>query len=68
MIERNISPPRHSLNKLETHLEGINKGKMIDTPFYSIASALVANNNNLSSPTQSQMEQISYFENPREDS
>jgi hypothetical protein len=41
---------------------------MIDTHFYYVASALVANNNNHFSPTQSQIEQISYFKNPRGDS
>jgi len=67
MIERNISSPRHSLSKLksqcqwinkgkmvDTQLEWINKGKMIDTHFYSVASASITNNNNPYSPTQSQ--------------
>jgi hypothetical protein len=76
MIERNISPPRNSLSKLETHnnpsklvryLKGINKGKLIDTPFYAVGSASVENNNNSSSLTQYQME-LNYFENLREDS
>lgn len=53
---------------IDTQLEWINKGKVIDTPFYSAASASLADNNNPSSPTQLQIEHMSYFENPKEDS
>jgi hypothetical protein len=67
IIDKHVSPPRYNLSQLETNLQGINKGKFVDTPFYSVASAASIsemNNplrnynemNNPNSPTQSQME------------
>jgi hypothetical protein len=38
IINKPVSPPRHSLSQLETNLQRINNGKIIGTPFYSIAS------------------------------
>lgn len=67
IINKPVSHPRYSLSQLETNLQGINKGKIIDTHFYSVASAASISemNNSLNnyneindpnSPTQSQME------------
>jgi hypothetical protein len=67
IIDKPVSPPRYNLSQLETNLQGINKGKFVDTHFYSVASATSiseTNNplrnyneiNNPNSPTQSQME------------
>jgi hypothetical protein len=39
IINNHVSPLRYSLSQLETNLERINKGKFIDTHFYSVASA-----------------------------
>lgn len=66
IINKYVSHPRYSLSQWETNLQGINKGKTIDTLFYSLASATSVNeiNNHLNShtelndplsPTQSQM-------------
>jgi hypothetical protein len=67
IINKHVSHPRYSLSQLETNLQGINKGKIIDTHFYSVASAASISemNNSLNnyneindpnSPTQSHME------------
>jgi len=61
IIDKLVSPPRYNLSQLETNLQGINKGKFVDTHFYSVASAASEMNNpirnyNPNSPTQSQME------------
>jgi len=67
IIDKPVSPSRYNLSQLETNLQGINKGKFVDTPFYSVASAASIseiNNplrnynemNNPNYPTQSQME------------
>jgi hypothetical protein len=67
IINKPVSPPRYNLSQLETNLQGINKGKFVDTHFYFVASAASiseTNNplrnyneiNNPNSPTQSQME------------
>jgi hypothetical protein len=45
---RNISLPRYNLSQLKTNLDRISKGKMIDTPYYSVK----LNTNLPSSPTQ----------------
>jgi hypothetical protein len=57
IINKSVSPPRYNLSQLETNLQGINKGKFVDTPYYSVASAAsIREMNNSNSLTQSQME------------
>jgi hypothetical protein len=46
MINKPVSLPRYSLSQLETNLQGINKGRFIDTLFYSVASATSNNEMN----------------------
>lgn len=47
IIDKPISPPRYNLSQLETNLQGTNKGKFVDTHFYSVASAASEMNNPL---------------------